>query len=583
MRNNVENLNLNMKAIILCEGFGTRLRSIISDRPKPLAPIAGKPFLEHILKWLAKYGYKDIVFCVSYKADQIIKFIGDGKKFGIKAAYSKRPEPSGTGGAIKYASKYLSNSKEDVLILNGDTFFDINLNKFLEFHNRNQSFVTIALSHVLDVQRYGQVKIDSNGRLLEFKEKNPKVITPLAGLVNGGVYLFSPIALKMLNELQSPFSVEKDFFSTQISSQKIYGYTSDITHYDMGTPSGYRRTERVLSGQEEILIRSRAPLRISFGGGGTDVPPFDKNFGGCVLNGAISKYVYGLLRLRDDRKIRLISSDYRLSVIYDDVKKMLFDGHLDLIKAIIKRINVDYGFELQIQSDVPPHSGLGSSASVCVAVIGLFNHLLVESKMTKPQIAELAYKVETEDMGNQGGRQDQYAAVYGGFNFFEFLGDDFVKVSPLSLNKNVLLELERNTVLAYVGKRGTSGSKHNSQKIPLNAKNLYLQSIKSLGHESHQSLMREDINRFGYILEETWELKKKAFPSSSNSYIDKLYNSAKKVGAIGGRVTGAGGGGHIVFYCQPGTDHKVAKTLQSLGAKVINFSFDFAGLQTWEI
>ena len=573
-----------MKVIILCEGFGTRLSSIISDRPKPLAPIAGKPFIEHIIKWLCKYGYRDIIFCVSYKAEQIVKFIGDGKKFGIKATYSQRAQPSGTGGAIKFAGRLLQDKNESVLVLNGDTLFDINLNKFVEFHDKNKSFATIALSHVLDVHQYGEVSIDSGYQLIKFSEKNPEsLLNPHAGLVNGGVYLLSQEALNILSNLQPPFSIEKDFFSIQVNTQKIFGYVSDTTHHDMGTPSGYRKTDKILSGQEEILIRSRAPLRISFGGGGTDVSPFDQKYGGCVLNCTINKYVYGLLKLRDDKKIRLVSSDYRLSVIYSDIKHLEFDGHLDLIKGIIKRVDVNYGFELEVRSDVPPNSGMGSSAGVCVAVIGLFNHLLVESKMTKSQIAELAYKVEVEDLKNHGGRQDQYASVYGGFNFFEFRGDDFVKVSPLNLKREILLELERNTVLVYTGKRGISGLQHDNNEISLRKRSEYLQAIKVLGYESFDSLTRGDMNRFGNILEETWELKKKAFPKSTNKYIDSLYLAAKTAGAIGGRVAGAGGGGHMVFYCRPGSEHKVTKVLQAMGTKSVDFSFDYQGLETWEV
>lgn len=572
-----------MKTIILCGGFGTRLASIISDKPKPLAPIAGKPFLLHIIDWLVKNNQTDIVFSLHHKAKQIKNLIGDGRIYGIKASFCVEKEPLGTGGAIKLATKNMVKDKEEVLIINGDTLFEINLNKFIEFHRQNKSYASIALSHVLDVRQSGQVKIDSQSKIVKFVEKSTDDENQLqTGLVNGGIYLFSSDSIRDIQKLAYPFSIEKNFFSSQISKQRFFGYTTDVTHHDIGTPLGYRKTDKWLSGQEEIVIRSRAPLRVSFGGGGTDIPPFDKNTGGCVLNATINKYVYGVLRLRNDKEIRLISSDYRLSVVYKDAKHMSYDGHMDLIKGVIKRINIDYGFELQIRSEVPPQSGLGSSASLCVVVIGLFNHLLIEGKMTKTQIAELAYKIETDDLKNKGGRQDQYAAVYGGFNFFEFLGDNFVKVNPISLPKPILLELEKNLVLAYVGKREASGTKHRSNGITPAKKRLYLESIKNLGHESYQSLVRGDLNRFGHILEETWELKK-SLAVTTSQHIDKIYAIAKKSGAIGGRVTGAGGGGHMIFYCQTGTEHEVAKSIESFGAKVIDFSFDYDGLQTWEI
>lgn len=570
-----------MKVIILCGGFGSRLSSIISDRPKTLALIAGKPFLEHVIEWLVKYGFSDIIFSLHHKANQIQEFIGDGSKFKIQPTFCIEKETLGTGGAVKFAVGKIKNLNEPVLVVNGDTLFVINLYNFLEFHTQNKSFATIALSHVLDTSLYDEVNLDSRRKLISFAEK-PKVSShPQAGLVNGGVYLLSIEALNELKKFKNKFSIEKDFFPKVISHQPVYGYVSDMTHYDIGTLSGFRKTESFLNKYGQIVIRSRAPLRVSFGGGGTDVPPFDSEYGGAVLNCAINKYVYGLLKIRDDRLVRFVSSDYRQSLIYDDVKKMKLDGHLDLIKAVVNRMNVNYGFELFIRSDVPPQSGLGSSASTAVAAIGLFNHLSVEKKMTKPQIAELAHAIETQDLKIKGGRQDQYAAVFGSINLFEFLGNDFVKVSPVDLDKSVLNELERNIVMAYIGKRQSSGNVHSSASRKLNASS-YLQEMKRLGYESYYSLLRKDLVGFGSVLEKTWELKKKVF-KASNAHIEKIYQTAKKAGAIGGRVTGAGGGGHIIFYCQVGKEWAVANAIQLLGAKILDFSFDHYGLQTWEI
>lgn len=571
-----------MKVIILCGGFGSRLSSIISDRPKSLAPIAGKPFLEHIINWLTKYGYHDLIFSVHHKASQIQEFIQDGSKFNVKAQFCLEKIPQGTGGAIKFAASKLTSKDEQALVINGDTFFDINLDNFLEFHNKNKSFATIALSHVLDVSSYGEINLDAQKKIISFTQNPATNSHPRAGLVNGGVYMLSRSAIAKITQLTPPFSIERDFFAKSISIEPVYGYASDTTHYDIGTPTGFRKTDSFLNRFGQIIIRSRAPLRISFGGGGTDVPPFDLKHEGAVLNCAINKYTYGLLKIREDRQVKVASSHYRRSLIYEDVKDIKFDGHLDLIKAVIKRMNVNYGFELYIRSDVPPRSGLGSSASTVAATIGLFNHLSVEKKMTKSQIAELSYQIETEDLKIKGGRQDQYATVFGGINFMEFLGHDFVKLSPLTLDKPLIYELERNLLIAYVGKRRESGKIHSFNK--LNSKSVaYLQEMKKLGYESYYSLLRKDLTGFGLLLEKTWDLKKKAFVHSSTRYIDSLYQAAKKAGAIGGRVTGAGGGGHMIFYCQTGKEWDVANAIQALGAKVVDFSFDFDGLQTWEI
>lgn len=572
-----------MKTLILCGGIGTRLTSLISDRPKPLAPVGGKPFIDYVLKWLYRYGFTEIIFSLSYKADQIQKYVADGKRFGIKTSYVVEPILLGTGGAIQLALKK-DKSISSLLVINGDTFFDINLDALLKFNFEKKGAATIALSNVLDVARFGEVKTNQNDKIIKFIEK-PSITSEVtrAGLVSGGVYLLNQRAINELLKFKTPFSIEKDYFQKVVGDLDLFGYIADITHYDIGTPSGYRKTEKYLSGGDDIVIRSRAPLRVSFSGGGTDVPPFDSQEGGSVLNATINRYVYGLLRLREDRKVRMVSADYRKSVLYDDVKNLNFDGHLDLIKAVIKRLDINYGFEIEIRSDVPPNSGMGSSASVCTAVIGLFNHLSVERKLTKPQIAELAFSVETEDLGIPGGRQDQYATVFGGFNFLEFNGGDFVKVSPIDLDQSVLCELEKNVVIVYIGSRDISGNQHKKSQENQKSRLKYLQNMKQLSYESYSSLLRKDLNRFGMLLEETWKLKKMAFPGSSTSRIERLYKAAKNSGAIGGRVAGAGGGGHMIFYCYPGTEHEVTNKLQSMGTRVLDFSFDFKGLKTWEI
>lgn len=573
-----------MKAIILCGGLGSRLSSIVSDKPKPLAPVAGKPFLDHVITWLTTQSVNELIFSLNYKADQIVDYVGDGKRFLIKPTFVIEKKPKGTGGAVAYAiQKAKLVGEEKVLVVNGDTFFNINLPAFVKFHADKRADLSIALSSVLDTSRYGEIRVDEGDRIVEFREKTLTTGEEKAGLVSGGIYLFGKKALRVLCRAKSPFFLETDFFARKTGKLSIYGYPSDTTHFDIGTPTGYRRTEKYLSGRDEIVIRSRAPLRLSFGGGGTDVPPFDEKFGGCVLNTTIDKYVYGTLKLREDRKVHLVSADYRRSILYSEVRDLVFDGHLDLVKAIIKRMDINYGFEIQIHSDVPPNSGMGSSASLAVAIIGLFNHLSVEKKLTKSQIAELAFEVETNDLKNIGGRQDQYAAVFGGVNFFEFMGRDFVKINPLYLDRRVILELEKNLVLAYVGSRGVSGKQHEKSKDGSSSRNQYLTEMKKNGYETYYALLRSDLTRFGTLLEETWKLKKNAFPGSSSPQIDKIYTEAKKAGAVGGRITGAGGGGHMIFYCETSREQDVANKLDSLGVKVIDFGLDFYGLQTWEI
>src|SRR3989344_1628202 len=223
-----------------------------------------------------------------------------------------------------------------------------------------------------------------------------------------------------------------------------------------------------------MLIRSRAPVRLSFAGGATDLSPYTEQKGGCVLSTTINKYVYGTLVPRYDENVRLMSADYKKTLVFYDVNEVKYDGDLDLMKAIAKLMKPKHGFELFLRSDMPPNTGVGSSGSVGVALVGLFNHLN-SKKLNKYEIAEMAYKAEVEELKNVTGRQDAYAAAFGGFNFIEFKGNDFVRVIQLKISENTLLELQKHLVLAYIGSRGDSGQ---VQKMLVEQKDTYSEEEK---------------------------------------------------------------------------------------------------------
>src|SRR6478672_6973288 len=205
------------------------------------------------------------------------------------------------------------------------------------------------------------------------------------------------------------------------------------------------------------MVRVRAPLRLSFGGGGTDVSPYADTRGGAVLNATISRYVYGTLVPRTDKSIGFRSFDYGTVVYWSDEAHFSFVGQMDLAKGVLKRFEFDKlrseGFDLFVHADAPPNSGLGGSSTFTVALIGLFRELMGLA-ITSAGMAKLAYDIERNDIGIKGGRQDQFAAAFGGFNFMEFNGDQ-VSVTPLRLSEFVINELEYNLLLCYVGKRET--------------------------------------------------------------------------------------------------------------------------------
>jgi len=333
------------------------------------------------------------------------------------------------------------------------------------------------------------------------------------------------------------------------------------------------------------IYKSRAPVRITFGGGGTDIPPYDEKYRGLCLGATIDKYVYSSLRKRRDKHIEITSWDLNSLQSLDSIKDICYDGKIDLIKAAIKKMNPDFGFDLYVRSDVHPHSGLGASASAAVSIIGVFNHLRDKDRLTNHQIAELAYIIEDEEIKNISGRQDQYAATFGGINLYEFHGGNFVLVNPLNLKKDYILELEKKLLIAYVGKRvKSSGEMHKKEKSAMDEKKIKrLHKIKKIARDMEYCLRKGNLKDFGYLIRESWERKVAYNPNVTNQHIDDLVETALKNGAIGARLMGAGGGGHLLIYCDSNKEQIVAEKIEKMGAKILPFSFDFTGLQTWEV
>lgn len=341
-----------------------------------------------------------------------------------------------------------------------------------------------------------------------------------------------------------------------------------------------------------MIIRSRSPVRISFGGGGTDLSPYTDTYGGAVLSATINKYVYVTLVPKKTGEIRIVSADYKQTYHFSDLNKLTYGGDLDLIKNVIVRMKPDFGFDLFLRSDIPPNTGLGSSGAVTTALIGAFNHLRDQNKLNRYEIAEMAFQVESTDMNNVGGRQDQYAASFGGFNFLEFNKDDFVRVIPVNIAQDYILELEKHLILAFVGPRGPSGEIQSmivdqqinpTNQTSTNEKTAILHQLKKFCHEMHIALANGHLDQFGELLDKAWQLKRSLSSKISNEHINNIYEQAKLSGAIGGKITGAGGGGCMIFFCRSNQEHHVAQALQDMGVKVIDFSFDHSGLVTWQL
>lgn len=288
-----------------------------------------------------------------------------------------------------------------------------------------------------------------------------------------------------------------------------------------------------------MRIRAKAPLRISFAGGGTDVPPYPMTHGGCVLNATIDSFAWGSLHPRCDKRIGIESADLNLQVEFPVDEELHLDGNLDLAKAALKRLGAlqSEGFDIFLQSDAPPGSGLGSSSALVVALVGLVREFK-SIPLGSYEVADAAYLIERQDLQIAGGLQDQYAASFGGFNFMEFEKDRVI-VNPLRVQRGTINELEHNLLLCYTGKTRRSDHIIDDQTARLMSQQVdtvhALQSQKELAVAMKNALLTNRLLHFGDLLDSAWQTKKKMSDRISNPQIDEFYEEARKIGALGER------------------------------------------------
>ncbi len=338
-----------------------------------------------------------------------------------------------------------------------------------------------------------------------------------------------------------------------------------------------------------MIYRSKAPLRIGLAGGGTDVSPYADEYGGAILNVTVNLYAYASVKLRSDDNIIIIAQDRKETIELKKSKVLPIDGKLDLAKGVYNRIIKEFklepfAFELLTYVDAPPGSGLGSSSTLVVAILGVFAEIF-KLPLGEYDIAHLAYRIEREDLAMAGGRQDQYAATFGGVNFMEFYKDNKVIVNPLRIKRTHLYELENNLLLF-----NTSTSRLSSeiiQKQSENVKQKNIVSIDAMHQLKEQSRMMKDamlkgeLSKIGEILHYGFEQKKKMANGITNDSIDEIYETALKAGATGGKISGAGGGGFMIFYAPYNNRFNVIEALAPFGGVIYPYQFVDKGMVSW--
>ncbi|MDC3221735.1 hypothetical protein OAT86_00545 [Planktomarina sp.] len=334
--------------------------------------------------------------------------------------------------------------------------------------------------------------------------------------------------------------------------------------------------------EEQVYVRSRAPVRVSFGGGGSDLNHYLLGDSGAVINATLAIYSHATLRLRDDMRIIVNSTDLNGTLIAENLKEFLeLDGDFGLIQALLKTVQPNFGFELYLSSDFPMKSGLGGSAAISAVVLGCFNHLR-RDKWDSYELAELAFQAERVFLGVEGGWQDQYATVFGGVNFMEFQIEKNV-IHPLRVPNNIMFELEENLVLCDTGIIHESGNIHNDQKKEM-LTNRVREQIKEnvrLTYRIRDQLLRGELTEFGQSLDKAWSLKKSFSKKISSKHLDGIYEGALAHGAVGGKLLGAGGGGFFLFYVDTFRKQELIAFLQSKDLHVRPLNFEDHGLRTW--
>jgi D-glycero-alpha-D-manno-heptose-7-phosphate kinase len=330
-----------------------------------------------------------------------------------------------------------------------------------------------------------------------------------------------------------------------------------------------------------LIVRS--PVRISFGGGGTDLPAYYEQYGGAVLSVAINKYFYTILRTRGDGRVQVISSDLRVFENWQNIANIPAEGsELEIPLAVLKELDCKVSVDLFLASEIPPGTGLGSSASVCVNILKTLTNYL-QKPFSKYDLAERAFHIARNVLGKHVGKQDEYAAAFGGLNYMSFHQNGSAEIESLDLETDLMRDFQSKLMLFF------TGAAHHSWDILQEQESFTrshsgttveaLHEVKALGLQMRQALERGQLQAFGDLLHESWQAKRRVSNKITTPRIDQLYTLAREHGATGGKITGAGGGGFLLIYCEKEFQQAVRHALLGEGVHEMAFAFDTQGAQ----
>jgi D-glycero-alpha-D-manno-heptose-7-phosphate kinase len=327
------------------------------------------------------------------------------------------------------------------------------------------------------------------------------------------------------------------------------------------------------------MLMARAPVRVSFFGGGTDLPAYYLRHGGAVLSATIDKYVYVILNVSEQRRLQITSSDYRTFYRHATGEPLLWDGDLSLPKAVLHHLGVEHGLAMFLASEVPPGTGLGSSSSATVALVKAVS-TACGLRLSRQEVAEMACEIEIHKLEKPIGVQDQYAAAFGGLNWIAF-GPEGVVVEPLPVPSATLTRLASRLVLAFTGSSRDSAAILERQTRSSEAEDPVvieaLAAVHGLALQARELLQAGELDRFGALLDAAWQHKRRFAAGVTTPRIEDYYALARRNGALGGKIAGAGGGGFLMLYCEEGTVDRVQSALAEKGVRCLDYAFEADG------
>ena len=323
------------------------------------------------------------------------------------------------------------------------------------------------------------------------------------------------------------------------------------------------------------MIIGTAPVRISFAGGGSDMPEFYNQYGGSVVSTTIDRFTYAIIHPRYDKFFQAFSPDFQKHYVPTKLNKIKIKEGTEIASAITKYFNYKKGINIILCSDVPGGSGMGASSSLAVNLINVFSKISGK-QMNKKMIAETAFQIGRNILKWPIGKQDEYNAAYGGLNYIKFQKNK-TTVTPIRMSKSSKKELDENLLLFFIGNTRKSTNILKNQIERIKNKNTQtiesLKNVKELSDQTYDLLKKSDITEFGKLLNQNWNAKKKFSKMITNPQIDKIYETAISSGAIGGKLTGAGGGGHMLFYCEKSKQKKLITKMNQIGIQLVDFNF----------